>query len=48
VPVVLRHWKIEQVTSLTDEAEKAREALLKRIDRIGKVATKLAGDRVTA
>ncbi|MBM3805793.1 MAG: acyl-ACP desaturase [Actinobacteria bacterium] len=44
-PVVLRHWKIDQVTGLSSEAEKAREALLKRIERIGKVGAKMAGDR---
>jgi acyl-[acyl-carrier-protein] desaturase len=38
VPVVLRHWAVESVTGLSDEAERARDALLKRIDRIGKVA----------
>ena len=48
VPVVLRHWKIADLTGLNSEAETAREALLKRIDRIGKVAGKLAADRVTA
>jgi acyl-[acyl-carrier-protein] desaturase len=47
-PVVMRHWKLEQVTGLTDEAEKAREALFKRIERIGKVGAKLASDRVSA
>ncbi|GBL21117.1 hypothetical protein EMGBS4_11770 [Acidimicrobiaceae bacterium] len=48
VPVVLRHWKLEQLTALSDEAEKAREALLKRIERIGKVGAKMAKDRVLA
>ena len=48
VPVVLRHWKIADLTGLSSDAEKAREALLKRIDRIGKVASKLAGNRVNA
>jgi acyl-[acyl-carrier protein] desaturase len=38
VPVVLRHWGVESVTGLSDEAERARDALLKRIDRIGRVA----------
>jgi acyl-[acyl-carrier-protein] desaturase len=46
-PVVMRHWKLEQVTGLTDEAEKAREALFKRIERIGKVGAKMASDRVS-
>ena len=47
VPVVLRHWKLADLTGLNSEAEKAREALITRIDRIGKVASKLAGDRIT-
>ncbi len=45
-PVVIRHWKIEQLTGLTDEAEKARDALLKRIDRVGKVGAKMAAERL--
>ena len=48
VPVVMRHWKLEQLTGLTDEAEKAREALFKRIERIGKVGAKMASERVSA
>ena len=47
-PVVMRHWKLEQLTGLSDEAEKAREALFKRIDRIGKVGAKMASERVSA
>ena len=47
-PVVMRHWKLEQLTGLSDEAEKAREALFKRIERIGKVGAKMASDRVNA
>ena len=47
-PVVMRHWKLEQLTGLTDEAEKAREALFKRIERIGKVGAKMASDRINA
>jgi len=47
-PVVIRHWKLDQISGLTDEAEKARDALIKRIDRIGKVGAKLAAERVSA
>ncbi len=47
-PVVMRHWKLEQLTGLSDEAEKAREALFKRIERIGKVGAKMASDRINA
>jgi len=47
-PVVMRHWKLEQLTGLTDEAERARDALFKRIERIGKVGAKMASDRINA
>lgn len=47
-PVVIRHWKLDQISGLTDEAEKARDALIKRIDRIGKVGAKLAAERESA
>jgi acyl-[acyl-carrier-protein] desaturase len=45
VPVVLRHWGVENLTGLSDEAERARDALLKRIDRIGKAGRRLAARR---
>jgi acyl-[acyl-carrier-protein] desaturase len=45
VPVVLRHWGVEQLTGLSDEAEQARDALVKRIDRIGKVGRRQAARR---
>ena len=48
MPVVLRHWKVAELTGLNAEAERARDALIKRIERIGKVGAKLASDRVTA
>ncbi len=41
VPVVLRHWKVEDVTGLSDEAERARDKLLTRIERIGRAARRL-------
>src|SRR5918996_2397690 len=44
-PVVLRHWGVEQLTGLTDEAERARDVLLKRIERIGRAARRLARHR---
>jgi acyl-[acyl-carrier-protein] desaturase len=43
VPCVVRHWKIDQLTGLDDEAETARAALFKRMERIAK-----AGRRMTA
>jgi acyl-[acyl-carrier-protein] desaturase len=42
-PVVLRHWAIEDLTGLSDEAERAREKTLKRI-----AMTKRAGLRMRA
>ena len=38
VPVVLRHWKVEELTGLTDEAEQARDRVLHHIGRVGKAA----------
>ena len=45
VPVVLRHWGIEELTGLTDEAERARDALVTRIDRIGRAGRRQAAVR---
>jgi acyl-[acyl-carrier-protein] desaturase len=42
VPVVLRQWAIEELTGLTPEAEAARTAVVRRIDRIGKAGRRLA------
>ena len=42
VPVVLRKWGVESLEGLTPEAEQARESLLSRIERIGRVAAKVA------
>jgi acyl-[acyl-carrier-protein] desaturase len=45
VPVVLRHWRVESLEGLTPEAEHARARLVRRIERIGKVARRLAERR---
>jgi len=45
VPVVLRHWSIEALEGLTPEAEQARAALVKRIERIGKAGRRFAARR---
>ncbi|MEY2399750.1 MAG: acyl-[acyl-carrier-protein] desaturase [Actinomycetota bacterium] len=42
LPVVMRDWAVESLEGLTPEAEVAREALVDRIARIGKVAQRLA------
>lgn len=47
-PVVLRHWKIAELEGLTPEAEQARQALIKRIERTARVGKRLASERVSA
>jgi len=48
VPVVKRHWKIEELTGLTSEAEKARENILRHMERTEKVGRRLSSSRVSA
>lgn len=45
VPVVVRHWGIEELTGLNDEAERARDALVTYIGRIGKAGQRQAERR---
>jgi acyl-[acyl-carrier-protein] desaturase len=45
VPVVLRQWKVQDLTGLSDEAEAARDSLLERIERTGRVGARLAERR---
>ena len=45
VPVIMRHWRLESLEGLTPEAEQARERLVARIEKIGRVGHRLAGDR---
>jgi acyl-[acyl-carrier-protein] desaturase len=45
VPVVLRHWAIEQLEGLTPEAEDARTKLVGFIERVGRVGRRLAERR---
>ncbi len=42
VPVILRHWKVEDLSGLTSEAETARDRLLVQIERIGRLAAKMS------
>ena len=44
-PVVLRHWKLEELSGLTDEAERARDRTLAYIIRLGKAAARLKNRR---
>ncbi len=48
VPVVLRYWNIGAVEGLTAEAEQARDAVVTRIDRIGRAGRRLADRRERA
>jgi acyl-[acyl-carrier-protein] desaturase len=41
VPVVLNHWKVEKLTGLSPEAERARDKLVQRIGRYGKAARRV-------
>ncbi len=45
LPVVVRHWGIENLTGLNDEGEHARDSVLKRIERIGRAARRLTRRR---
>jgi acyl-[acyl-carrier-protein] desaturase len=44
-PVVLRHWNVEALEGLDVEAEQARAAMVKRIEKIGKAGRRLAERR---
>ena len=46
VPVVKRHWKLEELTGLSDEAEKARENIFRHMERTEKVGRRLSSSRV--
>jgi acyl-[acyl-carrier-protein] desaturase len=48
LPVVLRHWNLEALTGLTPEAERARESVLERIERIAQAGRRTATRRETA
>jgi acyl-[acyl-carrier-protein] desaturase len=45
VPVVLRHWDVESLTGLSDEAERARDAMLRHIQRVGRAGRRMAERR---
>lgn len=48
VPVILKQWKVAELTGLSDEAEQARHRLLVRIERIGKAGRRMARRRAEA
>jgi acyl-[acyl-carrier-protein] desaturase len=41
VPVVFTHWKLEQLTGLTPEAEQARERVVRHVERLGALAQRM-------
>ncbi len=40
-PVLLKHWKITELSELTDEAKVARDEILGHMERLDRVASKL-------
>jgi acyl-[acyl-carrier-protein] desaturase len=42
VPVVLRHWGVESLTGLSDEASQARDRVVHHVERVGRAARRLA------
>ena len=42
VPVVMRHWDVEHLTGLDDEAERARDRLMARLAKSERVARRVA------
>jgi len=45
VPVILRHWQLESLAGLTDDAERARHATLTRIERLGRAGQRFSERR---
>lgn len=41
MPVVVRQWRVEEITGLSAEGEQARERLMARLDRSARVAERL-------
>jgi acyl-[acyl-carrier-protein] desaturase len=41
VPVVFKHWRIEQLQNLKAAAEQARERLVKHVEKVGNVALRM-------
>ncbi len=42
MPVIVNHWRVDHLEGLTAAAEQARDALMKRIERLGQLAKNLA------
>lgn len=45
VPVVLQHWRVADLDGLSDQAERARDALLAYVERVGRAARRVAERR---
>ena len=45
VPVVLQRWDVANLTGLSDEAERARDALMERLERFAKIAERTKSRR---
>jgi len=41
VPVVFKHWRVEQLQNLKSAAEQARERLVKHVEKVGNVAKRM-------
>jgi hypothetical protein len=41
VPVVFKHWRVEQLQNLKSAAEVARERLVKHVEKVGNVAKRM-------
>ena len=41
VPVIFKHWRIEQLSNLKAAAEQARERLVKHVEKVGNVAKRI-------
>ncbi len=46
-PVIMRHWKLMELTGLSDEAEAARQSIIKRMARTAKVGKRLSSEHAT-
>jgi acyl-[acyl-carrier-protein] desaturase len=45
VPIVVRQWKVAELTGLNDEAERARDRLISYLERTAKVSARVAARR---
>ena len=41
LPIVVKHWKLEELTGLSDEAERARDEIRAYIARLQRVVAKV-------